>query len=261
MPDHRQPHSKAQGSVLGRAAVGLLILLLGLALQQTAIRVDFAGNGWLGFAGLFFMLGGALNVLLCYWDSLWVPWGLALLLYLGIWAVAFYTSFSFVGTSRGQRLAGRLAHVSIQVCPRTGDTRECLAIGYIDLPYNLDRLPRQRRRVIEELVGPLRLADEWRVCFRRHNRGSNNVDWMLRGFYIGAAKWGERYPAIGRAMLEDLRRYDPMRGGLPACGELNRVATHGTQDGQSWLDDPGVQMYLEYKGISVDPSENSHPTR
>lgn len=258
MPRNRAPDTKSEGSLLGRASLGLATFLLGLALQQIAIRVDFAGNGWLGFAGLFFMLSGALSLLLCYWDVLWVPWGLALLLYLAIWAVAFYTSFSFVGTSRGQRLAGRLAHVSVQVSPRTGDTRECLSIGYVDLPYNLDRLPRQRRQVIEELVGPLRFGDEWRVCFRRHDRCSNNVDWMVRGFYIDAAKWGEQYPAIGRAMLEDLRRYDPLRGSLPACCAL---PAFGTQDAQSWLDDPGVQMYLEYKGISVDPSENSHPAQ
>lgn len=260
MPDNRQPDSKAQGSVLGRAALGLLILLLGLIMQQTAIRLEFPGNGWVGFVGLFLMLNGALSLLLCYWDSLLVPWGLALLLYLAIWAVAFYTSFSFVGTSRGQRLAGRLAHVSVQVCPRTGDTRECLSIGYVDVPYNLDRLPPERRRVIEELVGPLRLADEWRVCFRRHDRGSNNVDWMVRGFYIDAVKWGEQYPAIGRAMLEDLRRYDAMRRGGPACAGLIRVSI-GTHYDESWLDDPSVQDYLEYKRISVEPSENSHPAQ
>ena len=106
-------------------------------------------------------------------------------------------------------------------------------------------------KVIEDLVGPLRFDDEWRVCFRRHNRCSNNVDWMLRSFYYAAADWGRQYPAIGRAMLEDLRCYDPTRGGLPACGGPIHVAKFGSDYGESWLDDPGVQSYLQTKGITA----------
>lgn len=144
--------------------------------------------------------------------------------------------------------------------PTSGDIRldsGDLRYRYFGIPIIYERMPEPERSRLIKLTSKSSICrNEWHQCVVYPLRGSNNPDWMCRGFYWRIVKWIDVDPELALAGVDDVGRYiidTHARQGLPKSMPLISGFTFDNNGGirADWREDEGVKYYLESRGLTA----------